>query len=112
MGQGRVAPVWAKVMAIADYPQPKTKKELQRFWGLVGYYRSFCKNLSMVVFPLTELLNAKVKFHWSFERLQAFDNVKSLLCSSPVLAAPCFDRAFRLQVRCQPGGSRCCLAPE
>lgn len=42
-------PVWAKVMAIADYPQPKTKKELQRFWGLVGYY-------------ITELLKAKVKF--------------------------------------------------
>lgn len=27
-----------------------------------------------------------------------FDNVKSLLCCSPVLAAPCFDRAFMLQV--------------
>ncbi len=98
VGQGRVAPVQAKILAIADYPQPTTKKELQRFLGLVGYYRGFCKNFSTVVFPLTELLKTKMKFDWSASCQQAFDNVKLLLCSAPVLAAPCFDRAFLLQV--------------
>lgn len=44
VGQGRVAPVKAKVLAIEGYLQPTTKKELQRFLGLVGYYRCFCKN--------------------------------------------------------------------
>lgn len=29
---------------------------------------------------------------------QAFDNVKSVLCSPPILAAPCMDRPFMLQV--------------
>lgn len=62
VGQGRVAPVQSKVLAVAEYPRPTTKKELQRFLGLVGYYRSFCKNFSTVVFPLTELLKAKAKF--------------------------------------------------
>lgn len=33
-----------------------------RFLGMVGYYRSFCKNCSSVVAPLTDLLKAKVKF--------------------------------------------------
>ncbi len=98
VGQGRVAPVQAKILAIADYPQPTTKKELQRFLGLVGYYRGFCKNFSTVVFPLTELLKTKMKFDWSASCQQAFDDVKLLLCSAPVLAAPCFDRAFLLQV--------------
>lgn len=65
---------------------------------MVGYYRSFCKNFSTVVFPLTELLKAKVKFDWSSDCQQAFDNVRLLLCSSPVLAAPCFDQTFMLQV--------------
>lgn len=92
VGQGRVAPVQAKVRAVEKFPQPTTKKELQWFLGLVGYYRSYCKNVSSVVFPLTELLKGKAKCIWSSECLQAFDNVKSLLCSSPVLAAPRFDR--------------------
>lgn len=85
-------------MAVAEYPQPTKKKEPQRFLGLVGYYRSFCKNFSTVVFPLTDLLKAEKKFDWSHECQQAFDNVKTLLCSPPVLAAPCFERAFMLQV--------------
>ena len=98
IGQGRVAPVQTKVRAITEYPQPMTKNELQRFLGLVGYYQSICKNFSTVISPLTELLKAKVKFDWSSDCQQAFDNVRLLLCSSPVLAAPCFDQTFMLQV--------------
>lgn len=98
VGQGKVAPVDAKVAAVAGFPQPTTKKELQRFLGLVGYYRSFCRNFSSVVFPLTELLKANAKFVWSSDCQQAFDSVKSVLCSHPVLAAPCFDHPFQLQV--------------
>ncbi len=98
VGNGEVRPLSAKVQAICEYPAPITKKELMRFLGLVGYYRSFCRNFSSVVAPLTDLLKAKVKFVWSANCALAFDNVKSLLCSSAVLAAPCFDRSFSLQV--------------
>ncbi len=112
VGQGCVAPVQAKVMAVEKYPQPTTKKELQQFLGLVGYYRSFCKNFSTVVFPLTELLKAKAKFVWSFECHQAFENVKCLLCSSPVLAAPRFDRAFILHVDASQVGAGAVLLQE
>ena len=98
VGQGKVSPVQAKVLAVSEFPQPTTKKELQRFLGLVGFYRSFCRNFSTVVFPLTELLKSGNKFVWSSECQQAFENVKSLLCSCPVLAAPRFDRQFVLQV--------------
>lgn len=45
------------------------------------------------MFPLTELLKTKTKFIRSSECQLAFENVKSVLCSSPVLAAPRFDRA-------------------
>lgn len=63
MGQDCVTPVHP-VLAVTKYPQPTTKKELERFLGLVGYYQSFCKNLSTIVFPLTELPKAKAKFVW------------------------------------------------
>lgn len=86
VGQGQVRPLLAKVHAVSNYPLPLTKKELMRFLGLVGYYRCFCRNFSTVVAPLTDLLKAKAKFNWTPSCQQAFDNVKAILCNSPVLA--------------------------
>lgn len=93
-----MCPLLAKVQAVSEYPPPLTKKELMRFLGLVGYYRCFCRIFSTVVAPLTDLLKAKVKFIWSPLCQQAFENVKAILCDSPVLAAPRLDKPFKLQV--------------
>lgn len=98
VGQGRVCPVRAKVQAIDDYTVPTTKKELMRFLGLVGHYRCFCRNFSTVVAPLTNLLKGKVKFEWSSECQAAFENVKTVICKAPVLAAPQWDKPFKVEV--------------
>lgn len=98
VGNGRVLPIHAKVQAILNFPSPKTKKDLMRFLGLVGYYRSFSRNFLTVVAPLTDLLKGKVKFIWSPSCEAAFENVKSLLCSEPVLRAASFDKSFTLHV--------------
>ncbi len=65
-----------------------------RFLGLVGYNRSFCKIFLTVVALLTEQLKAKVKFVWSSSCQKAFENVKTVLCSPPILAAPQMDAPF------------------
>lgn len=98
VGQGTVRSVGEKIQAVARYPLPVTKKELMRFLGLVGYYRSFCQNFSEVVAPLTDLLKAKTAYEWTPACQLAFETVKSMLCSAPVLSAPSFDRPFSLQV--------------
>lgn len=36
VGQGKVCPVRAKVLAIDNYPPPKSKKDLMRFLGMIG----------------------------------------------------------------------------
>ncbi|KAI3356202.1 hypothetical protein L3Q82_017180, partial [Scortum barcoo] len=91
VGQGQVRPVRAKVLAIDQFPVPTTKKELSRFLGMAGYYRGFCKDFSTVAAPLTSLLSSKAKFVWSPVSQHAFEGIKSLLCSAPVLAAPKVD---------------------
>ena len=98
VGQGVVRPVRAKVLAIDRFPPPTSKKELMRFLGMAGYYRSFCTNFSTVVAPLTNLLKGTVKYVWSSECSKAFDNAKLLLTSAPVLAAPRLEEPFLLQV--------------
>lgn len=98
VGHGVVRPVNAKIEAIEKYPPPCTKRELMRFLGLVGYYRTFCRNFSEIVAPLTDLLKASRTFVWSSTCQDAFDNVKALLISAPVLAAPQWDRPFKMHV--------------
>ena len=93
-----MCPVHAKVSAVEEFPVPTTKKELMRFLGLVGYYRCFCRNFSTVVASLTDLLKTKSKYIWSTSCQQAFTDVKTLLCSAPVLLAPRLDQPFTLYV--------------
>lgn len=112
VGQGFVRPVEAKIQAVTRFPQPSTKKELMRFLGMAGYYRAFCKNFSAVVSPLTNLLKAKAEFIWSTQCQEAFDTVKALLCSSPVLAAPNFTKTFKLQVDASQIGAGAVLLQE
>lgn len=44
------------------------------------------------------LLNSEAKYIWSVKYQSAFDNVKALLCYSPILAAPRLEEPFHLQV--------------
>ena len=98
VGQGEVKPVSAKVEAIAKFPQPVSKKQLMRFLGMAGYYRRFCPNFAAVAEPLTQLLSKRVKFIWSERCDKAFDELKAMLQSAPVLAAPDFRSPFKLAV--------------
>lgn len=105
VGGGQVRPVEAKIEAICNFAVPENRQELRRFLGMSGYYRAFCKNFSTVVTPLTNLLSPKVPFQWSPRCQEAFDNVKLLLASSPVLSAPNFDRPFSVAVDASESGA-------
>lgn len=68
------------------------------FLGMTGCYRSFCKNFSVVVAPLTPLCSPKVSFVWTVKCQHASEAAKSFLCSAPVLATPNFSIPFKLEV--------------
>ena len=112
VGQGRICPVSAKVEAIVDFLSPTGKKGIQRFLGMAGYYRKYCKNFSSVVSPLTDLLKKDAKFKWSDECEQAFCAVKKMLSSSPVLVMPRFDTQFKLMVDASDIGAGAVLLQE
>jgi len=105
VGSGQVRPVESKVEAITNFPMPTTRRELRRFLGMVGYYRSFCKNFSVVASPLTDLLSPKVAFKWTETCQLSFEKIKALLVSSPVLSAPDFSTPFFLAVDASDTGA-------
>ena len=98
VGQGEVKPIDAKVKAISQFPFPKNKKELMRFLGMAGYYRRFCKNFSIILEPLTNLLHKRREFKWSDECQVAFQKVKAIFTRCPILATPNFTKKFKLAV--------------
>ena len=86
-----------KVSTILEWPIPKNVKELQSFLGLANYYRRFIPSFAALAHPLHCLLKKNVKFIWSKETQDAFDNIKSRFSSAPVLAYPNRELPFMVE---------------
>ena len=112
VGQGEVRPIEAKVEAISDFPVPTCKRKLMRFLGMAGYYRKFCQNFSIIAEPLTNLLKKSTKFVWTESCQKAFDSLKAILKSAPVLLAPDFKKSFKLAVDASDIGAGAVLIQE
>lgn len=112
VGSGEVTPVAAKVEAVLQLPAPRTKKEVMRFLGSVGYYRRYSPNFADVAAPLTDLLNNKKKFVWSSDCQTAYEKIRTLLTQAPVLSTPDFNQPFVLQVDASDRGAGAVLLQE
>ncbi|KRY52595.1 Transposon Tf2-9 polyprotein [Trichinella britovi] len=80
-----IHPSKQKVAAIHNTPQPRNKKELQTFLGLLNFYHSFLRNKATVAEPLHRLLDKETKWKWTKTHKKAFNKTKQLLSSDCVL---------------------------
>lgn len=84
-----ILPLPSKVEAINSFPPPSSKRQLQRFLGMINFYRRFLPNSAAVMLPLTKLCsNDNTLFVLSDEALAAFTKLKSMLSDSVLLAHP------------------------
>jgi hypothetical protein len=84
-GQGiRVDP--EKIKAVQLWERPRTVRGVRGFVGFANYYRDFVPKFSDIALPLTTLTKKDVPFVWSPQCEQAFELLKTLLISAPVLA--------------------------
>lgn len=90
-----------KVRCILDWPEPKNVKGVRGFLGLTGYYRKFVKDYGKIAKPLTELTK-KDNFNWGMEATKAFNDLKRIMTSPPVLMLPNFELPF--EVECDAAG--------
>ncbi|PRP72873.1 hypothetical protein PROFUN_17034, partial [Planoprotostelium fungivorum] len=61
-----------RVARIIDWETPRDLKALQSFLGFCNFYRSFIKDYSLIVSPLTGLTKKGVEFVWSVDCEKAF----------------------------------------
>ena len=78
----------SKTQCIVDWPQPKNVKEVRQFTGLCAYYRRYVRNFAQIARPLHKLTEKDRPFSWTEECTTAFNELKRLLTSSPILAYP------------------------
>ena len=75
-----------KVDAILDMPTPTNVSSLRSFLGSIQFYGKFIKDLSTLTEPLYCLLKKGVPWRWGNQEQQAFECLKSILCTDAVLA--------------------------
>jgi hypothetical protein len=92
-----------RVAAIAEWPTPKTFREVQVFLGFANFYRRFIENYSRIVGSLTGLMKgAKAgkqtgPFQWGQEQQEAFDALKKAFTTAPMLAHFHPERRIKLE---------------
>ena len=75
----------SKTEAISNFPPPKEISELRRFLGMVNHVAKFIQNLAELTKPLRDLLKKEIDWIWGQLQSDAFDKIKQLLSSTPVL---------------------------
>jgi len=77
-----------KTRMVSEWPVPVSVKEVRSLLGLAGYYRRFVKNYASIAAPLHCLTKKDQPFIWTEETQKAFEALKEVLTSPPVLAMP------------------------
>ena len=86
----------AKGKLISNLPTPKCVRDIRSFLGHAGFYRRFKKDFSAIARPLCNLLTKDVPFAWAQACEAAFDKLKTMLVSPPIMRSPNWNLPFEI----------------
>lgn len=81
-----ITPLNDNLIAIKDFPVPKSQKNVRQFLGKINFYGKYIPNISITLDPLHNLLRKGQPFIWIENCQESFNTIKRLLCSKPILA--------------------------
>jgi RNase H-like domain found in reverse transcriptase/Reverse transcriptase (RNA-dependent DNA polymerase)/Integrase zinc binding domain/Retroviral aspartyl protease len=85
LSNGTVAMDPSKVSSVSTWPAPSSVREIQSFLGFVNFYRRFIPGFAKIAHPITSLTKKNTPFHWTVECQDAFEELKRLVTSQPIL---------------------------
>lgn len=80
-----ISPLKDNLIAIKEFPIPKTPKNVRQFLGKINFYGKYVPNISITLDPLHNLLRKGQTFIWSDSCQKSFEAIKELLCKKPIL---------------------------
>jgi hypothetical protein len=81
-----------KVKDVLNWMAPTTASEIQRFWGLAGYYHRFIKDFSKTAKPM---MKKNMAFEWTAECQASSEELRKHLTSALVLVLLDLTKKFR-----------------
>ena len=85
----------AKIQIILLIPTPTTQTEVHSLLGFSSYYRRFIEHFSHIAAPLYALIG-NVDLFWTDKCDCAFEDLKNLVSTTPVLRRPNWDLPFQI----------------
>jgi len=65
-----------KVRGVLEWPTPKCVKDVQKFLGLVNYYRRFIQGFASIARLLHNMVKKDRKWEWTEKQKEAFEELK------------------------------------
>jgi hypothetical protein len=88
----------AKVELIENLLSPTSMKQIHSFLGHAEFYRRFIKDFSKISRPLCSLLAKDTPFHFDEDCQEAFQKLRSLLSSAPIMKPS--DWSLLFEIKC------------
>jgi hypothetical protein len=86
-----------KLDSVCQWKSPRNPMEVRQFLGFMGYYQYFIPNYSKIAQLLLDLTKKTELWRWGPTQEAAFLELKTHMCSSPILTQPDFKKRFYLQ---------------
>eukprot|EP01034_Spumella_vulgaris_P041562 gene41562-51482_t len=91
-----IRPDAGKVKAVETMATPRNTTDVRAFLGLVGYYRTFIKDMALLQLPLNKLLLKGTEWNWTNECELAFQALKKSLTTDCIRRYPDPTRPFEV----------------
>ena len=85
-----IKPDPGKIEQVREYPVPTDATKVRQFLGLASYYRRFIPEFARIAHPMHALTRKDTVFEWTADCDAAFNKLKELLITAPVLLHPRF----------------------
>ncbi|KAI5351470.1 hypothetical protein L3X38_004361 [Prunus dulcis] len=86
----------AKIDLIASMTSPTSVKEVRSFIGHAGFYRRFIQDFSKIARPMCNLLAKDMDFVFDQDCENAFNALKKMLTTAPIIIPPDWSLPFEL----------------
>ena len=96
ISHNEITPLKDNLESIKKLSVPTTQKQVRQILGKINFYHKYIPDSAVTLDPLHNLLRKNQKFIWTERCQKAFDKIKALLCSQPILTI--FDNNLPIRI--------------